>query len=214
MAIWLCSGQRDVGGNIIGYFLEASFKGEKAGPSPFLSSCYWEGSSDNWSCPLGSQRTSHTIGMKVFTQLSTVYLWIYFTCNRSRLLCRWSHCCLGFLLLQSNLILMDTIKGGSTAIELIDDGSPRERLGTGLSFPSLQIQVREPGLSQQNILNPWNAFLCLMDENRGAPGKWAWLEHVSQGWLVWDPSRGQIHGWNHPRAPNMGLWVRFAPPEF
>ena len=47
------------------YFLEVPFKGEKAGPSPFLPSCYWEGRSDNWSssCRLGSQRTSHTLGM-------------------------------------------------------------------------------------------------------------------------------------------------------
>lgn len=58
------------------------------------------------------------------------------------------------------------------------------------------------------------ALKCLLVPHgwrRGAPGKWVWLEHVSQGWLVWAPSRGQIHGWNHPRVPNMGLWVRFAP---
>ena len=110
---------------------------------------------------------------------------------------------------------MDSFKCGlelrSINSRWMDDGSPREGLGTGLSFPSRQIQVREPGLSQRNILKPWNAFLCLMGED-GVPLEsgcglsmflrdgWSGLRHGDR-----------FHGWNHPRVPNMGLWVRFAP---
>lgn len=57
------------------YFLEAPFKGEKAGPSPFLPPCSWEGRSDNWSSSycLGSQRTSHTLGMTKPSHSSELY---------------------------------------------------------------------------------------------------------------------------------------------